>query len=110
LVARALDDFRKMPLLGLEKAIDPACLDPSDWEREQAKVVTAWQQLWTPGKPRSASQRGFPVTEPNVPITATRKMMQATHGSFDNNVEVITQTLERIRDKQLIAPIEWLDY
>ena len=110
LVARALDDLRKMPLLGMEKAIDPASLDPSDWEKGQANVIVSWQQLWIPGKPGSTAQRGFPVTEPNVPITATRKMAPATHGSFDNNIDVITQTLERIRGKQLIAPIEWLDY
>jgi hypothetical protein len=45
-----------------------------------------------------------------VPTTATRKTIAATHVSFDNNVEVMTQTLERIRGRALIAPIEWLDY
>ena len=110
LVARALDDFRKMPLLGLEKAIDPACVDASDWARGQPEVIASWQQLWTPGKAGTATQRGFAVTEPSVRITKDGKTSPATHVSFDNNIDVITQTLERIRGKKLVAPIEWLDY
>jgi hypothetical protein len=109
LVSRALDDLRRMPLLGLERAIDPKQLDPTDWAREELDVVTAWQRLWKPGATGPA-QRGFPVVTPDVVTTATRKTVAATHLSFDNNVDVITQTLERIRGRALVAPIEWLDY
>ena len=75
----------------------------------QLATVTLWHQQWSPGAPGPA-QRGFPVVTPDVPTTATRKTTQATHGSFDNNVDVIAQTLQRIKGRALIAPIEWLDY
>ena len=109
LVARALDDVHRMPLLGLQKAVEPQALDPKDWSADQLATVTLWHQQWSPGAPGPA-QRGFPVVTPDVPTTATRKTTQATHGSFDNNVDVIAQTLKRIKGRALIAPIEWLDY
>lgn len=109
LVSRALDDARKMPLLGLQRALDPAHLDPRDWASEQLATVSAWQQLWSPSG-GGAKPHGFAVTERDVRVTATGKTIQATHGSFDNNIHVVTQSFERIRGSPLIAPIEWLDY
>ena len=109
LVSRALDDARKMPLLGLQNAITPELYDGRQWATEQQASVAAWQQLWVPGASGSA-QRGFPVTARDVRITRTGATTQATHGSFDNNIDVMTATLERIRGKSLVAPMEWLDY
>ena len=109
LVSRALDDARKMPLLGLFNAITPDAFDPSLWADDQVKSITAWQQLWTPGA-SGKTQRGFPVTAPNIRTTRTGATIQATHGSFDNNIDVFTATLERIKGGRLVAPMEWLDY
>ena len=52
----------------------------------------------------------IPVVRPDVFVTKERDTIQATHGSFDNNIGVLTATLERIRGAKLIAPMEWLDY
>jgi hypothetical protein len=109
LVSRALDDARKMPLLGLHDAITPQAFDPKLWADDQIASIRAWQQLWSPGAP-GAAQRGFPVSAPDVRVTKTGATIQATHGSFDNNVDVLTATLARIRGGPLVAPIEWLDY
>jgi hypothetical protein len=109
LVSRALDDSRKMPLLGLQNAIEPGRFDPTQWAGDQVNAISSWQQLWTPNGPGSM-QRGFPVIAPDVRVAKNGKTIQATHGSFDNNVEVLTQTLERIRGAALVSPIEWLDY
>jgi hypothetical protein len=109
LVSRALDDARKMPLLGLANAITPEAFDARQWADDQVASMTAWRELWTPGAPGPA-QRGFAVTAPDVRVTRAGATIQATHGSFDNNIDVITATLERIRGGSLVAPIEWLDY
>ena len=50
------------------------------------------------------------VETPQVVTTRNLDSIQSTHGSFDNNVQVIGATIERIRGKKLIAPLEWLDY
>ena len=110
LVSRALDDARKMPLLGLQNAITPDVFDPKQWADEQVASITAWQQAWSPGTPGAASQRGFPVTTPDVRTTRTGATIQATHGSFDNNINVLTASLERIKGSKLVSRLEWLDY
>ncbi|TMH57067.1 MAG: hypothetical protein E6H53_13675 [Betaproteobacteria bacterium] len=110
LVSRALDDARKMPLLGLQNAITPDVFDPKQWADEQVASITAWQQAWSPGTPGAASQRGFPVTTPDVRTTRTGATIQATHGSFDNNIDVLTASLERIKGSKLVSRLEWLDY
>ena len=45
-----------------------------------------------------------------VRTTKTGDQIDACHGSFDNNIDVLTGTLERIRGSTLVAPMEWLDY
>jgi len=53
--------------------------------------------------------RRWPVAEASVRVTRNGKTQQAQHGSFDNNVEVIRQTIERISGAKIVAPIGWLD-
>ena len=50
------------------------------------------------------------VTEHKVQDTRADDHVKATHGSFDSNIPVLTDMLERIARKKLIAPMEWLDY
>jgi len=107
LVSRALDDVRKQPLLGMERALVPS--DPlwagDQWADGQARQdIAAWRKLWPAG---DLLHR---VTAPTVRTTKTGKQIAASHGSFDNNIEVLTGTLERIRGGALVAPMEWLDY
>jgi hypothetical protein len=109
LISRALEDSRKMPLLGMERAITPALFDATDWASDQLDAIRSWQQLWTPNGPAGV-RRGIPVPTADVVVTKTGATTQATHGSFDNNIVVLTETLERIKGAPLIAPIEWLDY
>ena len=45
-----------------------------------------------------------------VRTTKAGDQIDASHGSFDNNIDVLTGTLERIRGGALVAPMEWLDY
>jgi hypothetical protein len=106
LVSRALDDVRKQPLLGMERALvapDPAWKD-DQWAAASYADVLAWQKLWPAG---SLLNR---VTTPKIRTTKAGDQISASHGSFDNNIDVITGTLERIRGSALVAPMEWLDY
>jgi len=110
LVSRALDDVRKQPLLGMERALVPP---EAAWAEEQWLLppgqarnpdVAAWLKLWPGGE---LLRR---VTAPKVRTTKTGDQIAASHGSFDNNIELMSATLERLRGGALVAPMEWLDY
>ncbi|PZP28767.1 MAG: peptidase C1 [Roseateles depolymerans] len=106
LVSRALDDVRKQPLLGMERALvkpDPAWA-ADQWDADAAADVAAWRRLWPAGALLNL------VSTPKVRTTRAGDQIAASHGSFDNNIEVLTGTLERLRGGPLVAPMEWLDY
>ncbi|HXF45861.1 MAG TPA: C1 family peptidase, partial [Burkholderiaceae bacterium] len=103
LVSRALDDKRKMPLLGFERAVEPGYEANADqWVASEHDALREWQ--------RRFKGTLAPVAEPNIAVAANGKTVQATHGSFDNNVRVIAATIERITGSKPVKPIEWLDY
>jgi len=103
LVSRALDDRRKMPLLGMERALLPAYARDSDqWAAEELVTVRQWQSRW--------KGPGVTLSAPDVRDTRSDHRVQATHGSFDNNIDALTETIERIAGRKLVAPMEWLDY
>jgi hypothetical protein len=109
LVSRALDETRKMPLLGMERALQPKYAnDAEQWAGEELPWVQAWQARWEPGS--GAGALGVPEDRPFVTNTKEGGQVQATHGSFDNNIEVVAQTLRRMRRSPLASPLEWLDY
>jgi hypothetical protein len=104
LVSRALEDTRKMPLLGLERALDKTYRnDAEQWAQGELPYVRQWLSRWD-------ARLGIAVNLPEVRTTKEGARTQATHGSFDNNLEVLTMTLERIRGSKLVAAMEWLDY
>jgi hypothetical protein len=72
------------------------------WAASHLKSVQQWLAEFKGGL--------WPVKEASVRINKKGKTTQAQHGSFDNNLEVIGQTITRISGASLVAPIEWLDY
>jgi hypothetical protein len=103
LVSRALDDERKMPLLGLERAVTPGWeRDADQWAASQLPSVQQWLVRF--------KGRVQPVEAPSVVVNKKGKTVPAQHGVFDNDVAVIAQTIERIRGAAPVQPIEWLDY
>ncbi len=127
LVSRALDDHRKMPILGLHRALlaeyAHGKLAAEQWHEKQVPAVQAWQQAWNGAGGAARTFVVLPTRVPNTkPPTAsaadghhgqgsqTPGTTQATHGSFDNNIAVLTQTIERMAGKPLVSPMEWLDY
>jgi len=106
LVSRALDDVRKQPLLGMERALMPpdAAWPQEQWAAAPNADVAEWLKLWPGG------QLLRTIAKPKVRTTKTGDQIPASHGSFDNNIELMTGTLERIRGAPVVAPLEWLDY
>ncbi len=108
LVSRALDDVRKMPLIGMERALLPAFADNDDqWDASQLAKVRLWQSAW-PGTQDKTLLRT--VDKPEVVTTRQMDHAQATHGSFDNNIKAMTETIERIKGGAVASELEWLDY
>ncbi|MCW5624338.1 MAG: C1 family peptidase [Burkholderiales bacterium] len=104
LVSRALDDVRKIPLLGMERALLPAfAKDTEQWAEDHLPAVREWQKRWKPA-PDSV------VASPFVTIDKRGTQAQAVHGSFDNDIAVLTRTISGIAGRKLVAPMEWLDY
>jgi hypothetical protein len=110
LVSRSLDDVRKQPLLGMERALVPPA---PQWVDDQWVIpagmksnpqVADWLAAWPAGALLHV------VTTPKVRNTKVGGQTPASHGSFDNNIDVLTGTLERLRGGPLVSPMEWLDY
>lgn len=127
LVSRALDDHRKMPILGLHRALladyAQGKLAREQWHEKQISAVQTWQQAWNAAGGAARTVVVLPTRVPNTkPPTASTAdghqgqgslspgTTQATHGSFDNNITVLTQAIERIAGRSLVSPMEWLDY
>jgi hypothetical protein len=104
LVSRALDDVRKMPLLGFERAAMPEFQNDTDqWDGDELPELQAWLA--------AARATVIPVKAPRVPVSSHEDhTIQATHGSFDNNVEVISEAIKLITGAGPKRPVEWLDY
>ena len=111
LVSRALDDARKMPLLGFERALDPKYASDADqWKGTELEALRAWQAAWAPQRSSAGETLLKVLSKPRVRSTREGDEVPATHGSFDNNIDVLSETLERIKGSGLMGEMEWLDY
>jgi hypothetical protein len=109
LVSRALDDVRKQPLLGMERSLAKAfAKDDDQWDTGRLAGVQAWQKAF--GVLDGGHPRCRVISLPQIVTTRAQDQTPATHGSFDNNMELIGALLARIRGQDLVAPLEWLDY
>lgn len=103
LVSRALDDTRKMPLLGMERAHDPQHFNDDQWAGSQLASLAQWHAAFP-------AANLHPVPTPYIRVNKQGKTERATHGSFDNNIDVIEATLRRITGQAPVSPVEWLDH
>jgi hypothetical protein len=97
LVSRALEEVHKTPLLGLAAAWEPH--DPGDNVNvRRRRDVAAWRKIWGDGpKPREHDIDRVDDGQGPIPIA---------HGRFDNDVAVVSRSLELIRGGPLPVPIE----
>jgi pimeloyl-ACP methyl ester carboxylesterase len=109
LVSRALEDVHKMPLLGMQAVWTD--VRPDLWyipDRIRRKPRDKWEN------PDVALWRGLVGTNAgkvlqvhnNKRVSDGVEKIPLAHGSFDNDRDVMTATIERILGGSLAAPIE----
>lgn len=101
LVSRALEPDHKTPVLGLQRAWPKWSADVDFMDGYQ-KTLDAW----------NAAGKGVvldsPVTETEVPIrheTNKDETINAGHGSFDNNLNMVNRAIKRIIGRNPRAPV-----
>ena len=90
LVSRALESYHKTPLLGLERVFTDRPDTPKTWHDATRSDVAAWQRFW-----RGRDGRLHVVDAAEV-RNSTSTRIDAAHGSFDNDIDVVQATLKRI--------------
>jgi hypothetical protein len=95
LISRGLEDYHKTPVLGLDKVWGKP--SNGEWgDDELAGQVKRWRRAWS----------GAPVEEGDKGDASDgTRALPWQHGTFDNDVDVITRMIQRIRGKKLVAPI-----
>ncbi len=124
LVSRALDRQHRTPLLGLAGAFDAARAGAEWWHDDWVDDVALWQR-WFWGADRGDPPAGFaeggaPAPGGGLFLTAAKSVnagpraVPATHGAFDNDVDVATATIRRMlglaEGAALPFPVTDLDY
>lgn len=89
LVSRALEQLHKTPLLGMERAWD--IKDEDDlWHSKGQKDIKTWRKLWGNQIDPSVHHDTFP------PASNGKESIPRNHGHFDNEINVLTKTLQII--------------
>lgn len=107
LVSRALESRHKMPLLGMEWVWNLGSAPEDQWssDAEVQKALEDWPKF-----SQGMNVRLHDKTRKKVLSKVGGDPIKLAHGSFDNDIEVIGLTLERIRGGKLIASVENLDF
>jgi hypothetical protein len=105
LVSRALESRHKTPLLGMAWAWTTEGIPQDQWaaDADTQQTLAAWSKLANKMSLRLHGKRREYVS------TGASKIKLA-HGSFDNDVEVVADMLQRMRGAPLIAKVENLEY
>jgi Papain family cysteine protease len=115
LVCRGFEDVRKTPIAGLQHCVDISATHPDDdlWQQSCWPQVSNWRN-WVNSLPPQADGRPAFEQVTSDQISTGEKSIPASHGSFDNNKEVIERTINRILgnapDATLAVPIDDLGY
>jgi len=95
LVSRALEDVHKMPLLGMEGAWRDVAAD--FWHPSYAQDVAQW---------RSFAKKARLIVHDEADVNDGVGQIPLAHGSFDNDLSVITSLLEDMRGEELAAAVD----
>jgi hypothetical protein len=107
-VSNALETDQHLPILGLDRVRNP---DDSGWDgtSDTGEALAAWR---TAAEAADLAQRTTVLDSERITTAVDAAGQPAatqapTHGSFDNDIEVITRTLQRIRGgKKLLVPVD----
>jgi hypothetical protein len=99
LISRALEHTHKTPILGLERAWGAT---PLGFSEEGLDDIDEWRQFWR-------RKRGHAPKITRAPyVSDGLGSLPSVHGSFDNDVDVMTRTMERVRGSSLKYRVECL--
>lgn len=106
LVSRGFEELRKTPLAGLQRLLygsieraDDELWTAADWPR-----VQAWR-AWVAALPRQADgAAACEISSDRVRVSATRTE-PATHAGFDNDIRVLSRTINRLLGRSPAAPL-----
>lgn len=107
LISNALEPDSRTPILGMAN-VENANYPDWDGTAGTAQALNQWRATL---QRTGADTRLKVVTSPTVRTTGqptparSDVMIRSTHGSFDNNIDVLTRTLERITGGPLKAPV-----
>ena len=105
-VSNALEADKRMPILGLENVFKP---DYGEWEGSEltSRTLTDWRNAVL-----ASGLKNRLTIHPEENIITRRggdsgeKAENASHGGFDNSVDVVEKTLERITGGKLVLPVD----
>ncbi|BCL74375.1 hypothetical protein JHS3_01110 [Jeongeupia sp. HS-3] len=109
LISNALEPDKRTPILGLEKVFAANGSAERDWDGSSGSfdVVNDWHRAWSDS---GGTKRLHVYRDPtvNIALNPGGKPVTTgtTHGSFDNNIDVIGQTLQRITGTPLALPVD----
>jgi hypothetical protein len=103
LVANSLENDLRTPILGMERGFRGQA---QGWDGSSPTVgaLSTWRDA---AAAHQLAQRLTVLTEPKVTTFvdgAKRDQIAAAHGSFDNDVDVVTTTLQAIVGKPVLQP------
>lgn len=103
-VSNALESDLRTPILALDNITQ---LDHSGWDGSSStgEALKAWRQAAASAGLNKAD-RYHVIKADEVTTAKPGVLIDAEHGSFDNDVDVITQTLERIRRGKLLVAVD----
>lgn len=107
-VSNALEADLRMPILGLENVYNPQY---SGWDGSpsSAETLTNWRNAVEISKLKdrlTIHNEEKILTRRGNGADMQEKTESASHGGFDNNVEIISKTLERITGAALELPVD----
>jgi len=107
LVSRALESRHKTPLLGMEWSWNAEKAPEDHWSKDPG--IREALKIWSAHASGMALKRHDRKRE-YVPVSSHGDKIRLSHGSFDNDIDVVEAMLERIRGGKLIAKVENLLY
>lgn len=107
LVSRALETRHKTPIIGMEHALGRNSVPADQWNSnaEVRDSLKQWKQFI---ENQACAVTLHRKNREYVPTGSGR--IRLAHGSFDNDVKVVSVMLERIRGRELLAKVENLEY
>ena len=100
LVSRALEQSHKTPLLGMEAVWKESAESQDMWNKAYRDQIKSWREYATEIKSVQIHCKD------RAQIWDGKKHIPLAHGSFDNDVDVLSNTISRIIGAKLSAKVE----